>query len=118
MDDISNPVLDTNAFNSFAELMGTNLAMVLKLHMDLADGYLQKMNAAFEVNDYKTISDIAHTFKSSSQQMGAMKVANIAKEIEQFTKTSTPDIAKLKDLIEQIVQAQEETRPALTPYIC
>jgi HPt (histidine-containing phosphotransfer) domain-containing protein len=117
MDDSSHPLLDMDAFNSLAELMGSNLAMLLESQIALAKGYIQEFNNAFEAGNFKAISETAHTFKSSSQQIGAMKVATLAKEIEMLAKATAPDINILKDLVAKITQAQEETNAILLPHI-
>ncbi len=98
------PILDAELFSVFCELMGDIAPSVLTQHLSVADGYIQTIYGAFEQEDLKRISEAAHPLKSSSQQIGALKIAALAMELEGFS----GDIAQIKSLIEQAEQAHNE----------
>jgi PAS domain S-box-containing protein len=106
-------VLDMQIFSVFSELMEDGLAAVITKHLQVAKTYVETIRARYDAGDYKAMSSAAHPLKSSSQQIGAMKVAEIAKEIEAYGKAGSPDAARLKSLAMQIETAQAEVENAL-----
>ncbi|MEK6746081.1 MAG: response regulator [Pseudomonadota bacterium] len=113
----TNYTLDERIFSDFAELMGENLSLILTSHLDVAEGYVKAIQKELSAGDFKAMASAAHPLKSSSQQIGAMKVAEIAKEVEHLAGMEAPDVTRLKTLAEQALQAQEETKLTLAPYL-
>lgn len=109
--------LDMMAFNAFADLMEDSLSEVLVRHLKVAQNYMQSIHAALDAGDMKAASKAAHPLKSSSQQIGAMKVAALAKEIEYEAGAGSANVAQLKGLVGELEQAQAEAKQALTPYL-
>ena len=101
-----NDILDKKAFDNFQELMGPNLRIVLLQHMEVAQKYLNTINEALEKSDFEAMCDAAHPLNSSSRQIGAFQVADIAEGIENLSKSSAPNIKILEDLIFKLQSAQ------------
>lgn len=109
--------LDMEVFNAFAELMGENLSMILVRHLETVAEYLKTIHGSLDNGDFKAMSYAAHPLKSSSQQIGAMKVAGIAAEIEHRANAAAPDIAQLRALAEKAETMQADLSVRLQPHI-
>jgi CheY-like chemotaxis protein len=110
-------ILDMEIVNDFATLMGNALSNVITRHIELAEKYIKEIRKGLDTKNYGAISDAAHPLKSSSYQIGTIKVADIAKDIEHLANLSEPDFSELESLVEQIEKAQIETDKALEQYI-
>lgn len=106
----SAPVLDDTLFAIFTDLMGNDLAGVMTKHLQVADGYVKAIHEALASSSFVAMSEAAHPLKSSSQQIGLMRVAEIAKEIEDLSKKPSPDKNRLKTLAAQVKAAQDEAK--------
>jgi CheY-like chemotaxis protein/HPt (histidine-containing phosphotransfer) domain-containing protein len=115
--EFSNAALDKEVFASFVALMGKNLPIILARYLDAAHGYLQTIRVSVDAGDFKALFHAAHPLASSSGQVGAKNIAELARKIESLASAATPDIVQLKTLAEQIEQAQEGTKQALAPYL-
>lgn len=110
-------ILNTEIFEAFSELMGDSLSGILELHAETSESYIKIMHMALESSDFHALSEAAHPLKSSSQQIGAIRIAELAREIELISKTLSPDVQCLKKLIALIESAQKKTALALAPQI-
>lgn len=113
----SGAVLDPDTFHHFAELMQDGLSDLLARHLDIADDYVKTIQSGITSGNFKSVVQAAHPLKSSSQQIGALKTAHIAKEIEHAAGAASPSKSTLKSLAVQLEQAQSETAHALAAYI-
>lgn len=69
----------------FAEaqtMMKKRFAEMITYYLEDVATYLVEIRAGLYAKDAKKIYPAAHTIKSSSKQLGAMQVADIAKDIE------------------------------------
>lgn len=113
---VNSDVIDANAFGVFASLMGDNLAQVLQRHQESVAKYMTKIKEALDNKDYKAAAHAAHPLKSSSQQIGVYKVADIAREIETHCATDNPDSQYLQRLLLDVSSAQHSAFEALDLY--
>lgn len=109
-------VLDMKIFNIFAELMGDELQSVLKEHSVLSIRSLESINAAAKAKDYKKLFEVVHPLKSSSQQIGANNVAEIAEKIEYIAKQEKVS-SDLSVLIDKLQIAHTAMLNELAHYI-
>ena len=99
-------VMDDETFNTFLGIVGVQAGEILQKHCEISQIYLQSMQEALAKKDFNVIVDAAHPLKSSSQQIGAIDVANLAMRIEEMGKLPAPNTLVLRDLIRQLEQQQ------------
>ncbi len=114
-----NNITDINmeVFNSFKDLLGDKLEDTLLTHFEVAENYVAVITDSLSSKNFAAIKGAAHPLKSSSQQIGAMKVAAIAKEIERAASSAKPDIKTLKKLAKQVQKAQQEAANIITLHL-
>lgn len=117
MNDAARPLVDKEAFDQFAELMEGELPEVLAQHFKVTQGYLESLRRCAEKGDAAAMVEAAHPLKSSSRQIGAMRVGDLAEAIEHVSKETSPDVVRLMHLIDSAQAAQEATCQALAPYL-
>lgn len=74
--------IDKNIFNQVQKLMGHSYKNIYKLYLEETSKYLDIINQAIENLDIKATILPSHSIKSSSMQLGALKVGRFAEEIE------------------------------------
>jgi HPt (histidine-containing phosphotransfer) domain-containing protein len=110
-------LLDSKLFHDFAELMGDDLAMILGRHIEVSQGYLASIREGVATQNAKLVAQAAHPLKSSSYQIGATRVGDIAKSLEHLAKSDTPDMAQIAALAQEMELAQHATCEALAPHL-
>ncbi len=99
-------VLDEIAVQRLIELdpSGRNalIERVTKMYAASLDKYFGQMDDACRANDRRVIQDVAHTLKSSSANLGALKLAHVCVEIETVIRDQTPvDLMPMIQLLKQ-----------------
>ena len=84
------------------------LERVTKMFANSVDKYLGQLEDAWRAGDLKTVRDVAHTMKSSSANLGALKLSHSCVEIETVIREQTGD-----DLGPLIIALQEEAKRVL-----
>ncbi|MCB0355861.1 MAG: Hpt domain-containing protein [Bdellovibrionales bacterium] len=86
------------------EKTGQNLiANLSKLYIDTTPDILKKMELSFNNKMFETLSNEAHSLKSSSANIGAHDIANICQSIESMITTQTSfSEDKIKSLLIEI----------------
>ncbi len=93
--------LDPSGHNALIE-------RVTKMFASSVDKYLAQLDAAQQSQDARTIRDVAHTLKSSSANLGALKLSQACVEIENAIREETGE-----DLTEMIQRLHHEARTVL-----
>jgi HPt (histidine-containing phosphotransfer) domain-containing protein len=109
------PILDDAVLAELRESTGGDDDFVRELveaYVSEATGYLDAMTAAAAVADPAAIVRPAHTLKSSSATLGAMRLAAISRGIEEAGRTGRID--GLAADVEQAQVTWTETLAALT----
>lgn len=97
----SEQVLNEQILNEAKDLMKDRFPMMIKYFLEDTEMYLEEIQRAIKSNEIENAVSPAHTIKSSSKQLGAEKLSEIAREIESFTrdaKNSDEEIATLHNL--------------------
>ena len=76
---------------------------VTKMYASSVDKYLTQLEDAWRAQDRKVVKDVAHTLKSSSANLGALKLSQACVEIESVIREETGD-----DLTPLIQHLREE----------
>ena len=71
-------VMDERMFNAFLDMVEDSAAVMLRKHCDTAKKYLEAIHLALRNEDCNAMADAAHPLKSSSRQIGAHHVAELA----------------------------------------
>ncbi len=85
------PLIDEKAHNEAKELLGSKFENIIAYFLEDSADYIAKITAAHTEHNYAAMILPAHSLKSSSKQVGAMLLSDIAKAIEQKTKISSND---------------------------
>ena len=75
-------VLDMKVFNELRELMGDALSMLTERYEAQSAQYIEQIAAGIAERNKEKIAKAAHPLKSSSKQMAAMVVSELARVIE------------------------------------
>ncbi|MEA3384353.1 MAG: Hpt domain-containing protein [Campylobacterota bacterium] len=84
-----------------------DVEMLLEVFIESASEILEELNNAIQENDLNKIYQCAHAIKGSSSNLTLMEIANIAKEMEDQSKTGnnidySELYSKLKSFIDNI----------------
>ena len=87
------PVFDPIAIDRLREVAGdqgsTFVADMAQLFLDETTRVLAELQAGREREDWKTVSRLAHSVKSSAATLGLMRLSGACKILELDTKTAT-----------------------------
>jgi HPt (histidine-containing phosphotransfer) domain-containing protein len=104
------PVLDTSVVDELRESVGGDEAFIADLvatYVSEGSDHFDQMRAAAAAGDAAAIIRPAHTLKSSSAALGAMRLAGIAREIEFAGREGQAD--GLNERVTEAQQAWDET---------
>lgn len=80
------PILDTAALDELREIMGEEFGkLVASFELD-GGQRLEALHQAFAGNDAEQARQQAHSFKGSSGNLGALRVAGLCLEIERYAR--------------------------------
>ena len=115
------PVLDHQVLNDLREVMEEEFVRLLYTYIKNAPTQLERLEEAARAGDVDAMVRPAHSLKSSSANVGAMRVSDLAREIEHAAREArrTAAAAALPDLRDAFEQAVAELEPvaaqAMTP---
>lgn len=84
-------VIDQSVLGELIELMGDDIDEVIDIYLEDAPGYLATLQAAAAENDLNGMIAPAHSLKSSSANLGAIGLSEMAKAIEHGAREGTLD---------------------------
>ena len=108
------PILDTGVIDELRASVGDDQAFMADLiatYVGEGTDHLAAMDAAVAARDAAQIVRPAHTLKSSSAALGAMRLAQIAREIEMCGRAG--DAAELDARVADARAAWDETLSAM-----
>lgn len=97
------PNLDFKQINVMKNAFGDNFKEFIDAYFEDVTQLLNDMPKAYEQNDIVTLHRLAHSIKSASLNAGAMKLSEMAKEMELDAKED-----KLTNVIEKINALKNE----------
>ena len=113
-------ILDLAAVNVAKEMMKEKFPTMLEYFVEDSETYIASVRDSIAANSAEKIVSPAHTVKSSSRQMGATKMADIAKELEALARdqysNSTNDMGPFTELLGKLERAFIETKDAFHQY--
>jgi len=103
------PTLDNNVLNTLREVMGEDFEELIPAFMDSSKEILEQLNQAYQQQDLEVFQRNAHSLKSSSANMGALNLSEMAKTLELNAKQGElPDseeiLSSLSNEYDQVMQ--------------
>ncbi len=110
------PMLDLDVVQALKELGGTDDPNLFNELVDLfvadASSNVSKLSSALEMHDVQTFQRVAHTLKSSSANVGAMRMSKLSFELEKLGRAGSLDGADA--LVLRMKREFDEVSAALT----
>jgi PAS domain S-box-containing protein len=111
--------LDTGVLQGFVTMMGPAGADIVRELVEIflkdTPGKLETMRQAVQRNEGETLSHLAHSLKSSSAQLGAMRFSAINKQLE--VKGREQSFEGIEHLMHQAEAEYEQVQAALLRYL-
>jgi HPt (histidine-containing phosphotransfer) domain-containing protein len=114
---VNQPALDMAAFGLLRELLGADLKDILSRHFDTSRSYMKAIDEALAHGDAEAVYQAAHPFKSSSLQIGARRVADLAGRLEGLSRAKSPDMAKLREIAAALAEAQRQAESEVADFL-
>lgn len=106
-------IINTGMLDSTRELMGDQLPLMSEYFFEDAVGYIDSIRQGVRENNIDKIRDASHTIKSSSLQIGAEVVSEIAASMEEksINGVSIDELSQMSDDLEsELAKAQEQIK--------
>lgn len=84
------PAIDMSVHAGIRNLMGDEFAELIDAYLEDTAGFVRLMREACNSEDYKALHVSAHSMKSSSANIGAMRLSALAKELELQVRSGNP----------------------------
>lgn len=102
-------------YHEFMMLMGDGDPSLeqefLELFLEDTDEHFQAVRCAFEAHEQETLVRLAHTIKSTSAQIGAMRLSELSLKLE--TMGQSGDHARVSELITNLESEYRRVREVL-----
>lgn len=108
------PLLDPSPMAELWEASPARAARLLGFYLEDLPTQMQGIIEALQKSRASEVGSIAHSLKSSSRQMGALKLGEAAYRVEQAARATPPDpylpqfVQSLQSLLPETVQAVNE----------
>jgi len=112
--------LDTATISEMKELMGNNFNEMVKFYLEDADSYLGAVQKGCAENNVEEIVRPAHTLKSASRQMGAMKLGELSEKMERSAKEAIEKgdgAESLQAILPLLTEELGAVKSAITTFI-
>lgn len=106
-------ILDETVLSSLKEIMDDEFIEVLKLYLDESVSLMADIHAGFSEEPDELMRAV-HTLKSSSLNVGAMRLADIAANMEALVKSGDIDAAKM--YLDELQDSFTETHSIINQY--
>jgi HPt (histidine-containing phosphotransfer) domain-containing protein len=110
------PVLDISVFAEARDAMRDRFGKVISFYLEDTTSYIEKIRSGLGTQNAEAIVPPAHTIKSSSRQLGAIRLSELAKDIELTCRDIVKGNGSLESIpakFEQLEAAFDETRKVL-----
>ena len=101
--------------------MNERLQESLKLYIEETDRILEHMHKAWDMEDIKTVQSCAHSLKSSSGVLGAIKLSTLLEHLDEQSRIALEKAAGVNDINDslfiEINDVWEELKLALEERI-
>lgn len=94
--------------DSYSDVSGSLVKDVIILYLETAPAQIKEIQDAVSSQSFEKINQIAHSLKSASGQIGAMKVSEACRELEEMTHHSPSTSDSLSQKTEKLASLFEE----------
>lgn len=108
------PLLDDEAVENARSILKAKYDDMVHVYIDNSWERVEEIIKAINENDVEAIIRPAHTLKSTSKQMGALKLSDMAKDIEYSAKAINNNDSENQGNIEDIARHMEEMKLLLS----
>ncbi len=95
--------IDESIFENLRSLMGSEFSILLQAYEEDTAEFVKSLRSACDKDDYAALQVPAHSMKSSSANIGAMRLSSLAKKLEEQVRSDG-----LVDVEQQVSEIEEE----------
>ena len=103
----SDELINWEVFNKLKQMFGERFETVVEQHTQGTAKNLKLIEASIENEDLANLEKAAHSLKGSAAQFGAMKLSDIARDVESCAKGG--DLNKSRELLAVLLKVREQT---------
>ena len=92
------PIFEQACLDDMRDVMGDQFKMIIEYYLDDASNYLEQIKTGWQDSDDKSIVAAAHPLKSSSRELGAIELSDIAKRIEENARLAEQDDNRMSSI--------------------
>lgn len=112
--------LNIETFDNLKKLMGSNFTFLLQEYLKSAENFIIQIQSATANNNTSELATAAHPLKSSSAQIGAVSVRDIAEKIELAAQSGGfPEGSdeSFTHLLSQLETSFSDLKATLSPHV-
>ncbi len=109
-------VINVSIVEEAKDLMGDRFPTMVKYFLEDTEMYISEIWASIEEKDITMAISPAHTIKSSAKQIGAERISDVARQIEQFCRDSEGQVGDFEHL-DRLYQELKEEMDAAVPLL-
>lgn len=110
-------IINMQAAKETKQVMGENFSLMIEYFLEDTAMYMNSITEGLASKDAECIKIPAHTIKSSSKQLGADRLSELARQIEYLStdilEGKAGDFDKLTSLFEELKAAFAEVEPEI-----
>ncbi|MDA0782188.1 MAG: CHASE domain-containing protein [Rickettsiales bacterium] len=110
-------ILNIKTLENFKSLMKNNTRIALESYLEDSKKYIEILKSGIELKNIEEIMSASHTLKSSSRQIGADAIGEIAAQIEEDTRENNLNKQSYQKQLNDILPAFEAAEKFLISYI-
>lgn len=107
------PIINEDEYDAVKAAIGDKIKLMLEYYIEDTEGYAKQIADAYSAGDFGEILVATHTLKSSSKQIGAVRLGQISEDIEYKGKKlrdeGITDVKELAEGLEELPKIIEET---------
>ena len=111
-------IINMSIVEEAKELMSDRFPMMVKYFLEDTQMYLEEIARGVSENNAEMAISPAHTIKSSAKQLGAERVSEVSKAIEELcrdiTENGNDDFAQFEKIYEELKEEINVASPELT----
>ncbi len=111
------PILDLDIIEEAKSVMKARFMTMVEYFLEDAETYSSGIREGLEQNNSEKIRAAAHTLKSSSKQLGALRLSETAKEMEYTVQGEGSGTESLDQQFHKLEQIMVETKAAFQDLV-
>jgi len=104
------PIIDLSVHGEVRDLLGDEFAVLIDAYLEDTEQFVQAMQDACDCDDLNAIELPAHSMKSSSANVGAMRLSSLAKVLEEKIRSGNHDgvLIQVAAVVEEFARVSRE----------